>query len=530
MREDYGSIPMSIHDEGFGDMAFDDADFIRDDPNVDENLMDDLNADELHTTDLKEPRPGTSRSLLDLDHHGLGENDGFGDGDGFGEPAAGLFEGDMFADAPLDPVPELTEAPADADSDDDMDGGRWDAGPPSTAPSSPIEFRPTSPVKSPAPHNSRDTSGGALRMSPEPSVEPHGDNMRAATDDHDATAALNQSLDSADAPPSEDHHLEAPDQTTLLHNEEESFALAPVDASALRGVTKAKRKRKLIVDEVKNISGEEMKSQLANTSDIITTLDLAPPTKRLMYWKDTGGVEKMFTLCSRDIKARVLFKVSVVDNITFGLNVNSIEVISHKTVYINYLSFLRTTIVTSSRACSVSTTLASSVPPTCSPSNNTNSPKTNQSFPVDVAASAKSHCPIPKSSPPPRTWPSASRCPRRVPTTPASCPTSTRSPAPYSTNPTACSTPPRCRRRAPAAVSCPNSTRSLAQRSAHRRPPASSAVPTRTCSPAVPMPAAPRHHCSVPACSAWAAERLATISTTTSRPTTWSRRCTTTAA
>lgn len=46
------------------------------------------------------------------------------------------------------------------------------------------------------------------------------------------------------------------------------------------GVTKAKRKRKLIVDEVKNISGEEMKSQLANTSDIITTLDLAPPTKR----------------------------------------------------------------------------------------------------------------------------------------------------------------------------------------------------------------------------------------------------------
>lgn len=72
------------------------------------------------------------------------------------------------------------------------------------------------------------------------------------------------------------------EQTTLLNNEEESFALAPVDASALKGVTKAKRKRKLIVDEVKNISGEEMKSQLANTSDIITTLDLAPPTKRLV--------------------------------------------------------------------------------------------------------------------------------------------------------------------------------------------------------------------------------------------------------
>lgn len=91
-------------------------------------------------------------------------------------------------------------------------------------------------------------------------------------------------------------------------HDEESFALAPIDASALKGVTKTKRKRKLIVDEVKNISGEEMKSQLANTSDIITTLDLAPPTKRLMYWKETGGVEKLFALPSRDIPATELSK------------------------------------------------------------------------------------------------------------------------------------------------------------------------------------------------------------------------------
>jgi cohesin complex subunit SCC1 len=35
------------------------------------------------------------------------------------------------------------------------------------------------------------------------------------------------------------------------------------------------------VDEVKAISGEEMKAQLSDTSDIVTTLDLAPPTKRL---------------------------------------------------------------------------------------------------------------------------------------------------------------------------------------------------------------------------------------------------------
>lgn len=38
-----------------------------------------------------------------------------------------------------------------------------------------------------------------------------------------------------------------PDQTTLLNNEEESFALAPVDVSALKGLTKAKRKRIFLV-------------------------------------------------------------------------------------------------------------------------------------------------------------------------------------------------------------------------------------------------------------------------------------------
>ena len=75
------------------------------------------------------------------------------------------------------------------------------------------------------------------------------------------------------------------------------------------GFTKTKRKRKLIVDEVKNISGEVMKAQLSDTSDIVTTLDLAPPTKRLMHWKETGGVEKLFALPASSIPARVLFKV-----------------------------------------------------------------------------------------------------------------------------------------------------------------------------------------------------------------------------
>ena len=62
------------------------------------------------------------------------------------------------------------------------------------------------------------------------------------------------------------------EQTTLIHNEEESFAMAPVGASAIRGkaalirgTVRTKRKRKLIVDEVKAIAGEEMKAQLSDT-------------------------------------------------------------------------------------------------------------------------------------------------------------------------------------------------------------------------------------------------------------------------
>ena len=94
--------------------------------------------------------------------------------------------------------------------------------------------------------------------------------------------------------------------TTLLHNEEESFALAPVEASAMKGPYRTKRKRKLIVDEVKAISGEEMKGQLSDTGDIVTTLDLAPPTKRLMHWKETGGVEKLFALPGRLLQSRFI--------------------------------------------------------------------------------------------------------------------------------------------------------------------------------------------------------------------------------
>ena len=42
-----------------------------------------------------------------------------------------------------------------------------------------------------------------------------------------------------------------------------------------------------------------MKVQYSDTQDIITTLDLAPPTKKLMQWKETGALEKLFRMSGK---------------------------------------------------------------------------------------------------------------------------------------------------------------------------------------------------------------------------------------
>ncbi|MBN3284991.1 RAD21 protein, partial [Polyodon spathula] len=97
------------------------------------------------------------------------------------------------------------------------------------------------------------------------------------------------------------------DQTTLVPNEEEAFALEPIDITVKE--TKAKRKRKLIVDSVKELDSKSIRAQLSDYSDIVTTLDLAPPTKKLMMWKETGGVEKLFSLPAQPLWNSRLLKM-----------------------------------------------------------------------------------------------------------------------------------------------------------------------------------------------------------------------------
>ncbi|XP_041867443.1 RAD21 cohesin complex component b isoform X3 [Melanotaenia boesemani] len=129
----------------------------------------------------------------------------------------------------------------------------------------------------------------------------HGDDE----DDFDALSA--GAPDSPDSGPTEPvpAMTDQAEQTTLAHNEEETFALEPIDITVKE--TKAKRKRKLIVDSVKELDSKTIRAQLSDYSDIVTTLDLAPPTKKLMMWKETGGVEKLFSLPAQPLwNARLL--------------------------------------------------------------------------------------------------------------------------------------------------------------------------------------------------------------------------------
>ncbi|XP_050562983.1 double-strand-break repair protein rad21 homolog isoform X1 [Spodoptera frugiperda] len=336
MREDYGSLNLVTHDDGFGDMGFDtdNPDIMREaignEGGLEQSnlLFADGSSLELAGKDggvgsltggVPALAPEHPRRMEAAPHAPM--DDGFGGTIGdvadFGH-AGGLFEGDLFGEVTgssssaaaasgmpgTSTQPQSLQAEIDAagvnagetggdvaaadapDSDDDM-GDHYDAGnsPQHSWGGSPARPESVVPPAAPAP----------------PSPSPH------VPMDVDTVPEPVPRPVSAE-PPAGGASERVADNTTLLHNDEESFALAPVDATVLKGITKTKRKRKLIVDEVKNISGEEMKNQLSNTSDIVTTLDLAPPTRRLMHWKETGGVEKLFTLPARPIPSSVLFK------------------------------------------------------------------------------------------------------------------------------------------------------------------------------------------------------------------------------
>uniref|UniRef100_A0A7N5P4T9 RAD21 cohesin complex component like 1 n=1 Tax=Ailuropoda melanoleuca TaxID=9646 RepID=A0A7N5P4T9_AILME len=85
-----------------------------------------------------------------------------------------------------------------------------------------------------------------------------------------------------------------------LSNEEEGFTLDPIDVSDIAEKRKAK-KRKLLIDPIKEISSKIMHKQLTSFMDTLMVLELAPPTQRLMMWKKKGGVDTLLSTAAQDL-------------------------------------------------------------------------------------------------------------------------------------------------------------------------------------------------------------------------------------
>ncbi|XP_017800426.2 double-strand-break repair protein rad21-like protein 1 isoform X3 [Papio anubis] len=89
-------------------------------------------------------------------------------------------------------------------------------------------------------------------------------------------------------------------ETTLLSTEEEGFTLDPIDISDIAEKRKGK-KRRLLIDLVKELSSKVIHKQLTSFADTLMVLELAPPTQRLMMWKKRGGVDTLLSTAAQDL-------------------------------------------------------------------------------------------------------------------------------------------------------------------------------------------------------------------------------------
>ncbi|XP_071144504.1 double-strand-break repair protein rad21 homolog isoform X2 [Mytilus edulis] len=270
MREDLSSITF-VGDDGFGDIGFDDREILRDATSFEESLY--KQPDHEPLVEEKTLNENANEKPMDVD------NDIHAPMDDDLSPVDGGF--------------------MDDDDDDDDDGGGFGGGVDQ-------EFFGDDDFMN---------SGGLFEDAPVADVSmpqvPEAETTISKPTEED-TSKIPEELEPAAPQTTSMASIVGPagEQTTLINNEEEAFALPPLDATIFPGTEgKRRRKRKLIVDEQKGFPGETMKLQLSDTSDIISTLDLAPPTKKLMHWKETGGVEKLFSLPGRNIVSKVTSKL-----------------------------------------------------------------------------------------------------------------------------------------------------------------------------------------------------------------------------
>lgn len=49
------------------------------------------------------------------------------------------------------------------------------------------------------------------------------------------------------------------------------------------------------MDQKKELSKDAIAQQLADFSDLMAPMDLAPPTEQLMLWKESGGADRLLS-------------------------------------------------------------------------------------------------------------------------------------------------------------------------------------------------------------------------------------------
>ncbi len=109
---------------------------------------------------------------------------------------------------------------------------------------------------------------------------------------------------------------------------------------AEKQIRSRRRRNKLIIDDIKEIDSAAMKSQLNDTSSILGTLELAPPTRKLMQLKETGGVDRLFAMTCRPLHSKLLSKFYVQNMTTKSLQdiTNSLKLSEKQKKDSSYLS------------------------------------------------------------------------------------------------------------------------------------------------------------------------------------------------
>ncbi|XP_064652432.1 double-strand-break repair protein rad21 homolog isoform X3 [Lineus longissimus] len=294
MREEIGNITI-VNDDGFGDIGFDEKEIMRDAGPIEDALYKSSDAPNLLLDQsTRKDKSADGEKPMDVDFTAPIRDDGFGGG-----------IDDQLLGGPDSPA----GCHDDDSSDDDNFGGGMDhdlfTG---------EDFMESAGLfeEPPAPLAEVSMPDPAVSMVEEPREPPQVEEPEPIPTQPPAEIPGMSAVGPPEMPPPIVPPPPPPaiDQTTLVHNEEEAFALEPLDITSLAtGERRTKRKRKLIVDDAKGIPSESMKLQLSDTGDIVTTLDLAPPTKKLMHWKETGGVEKLFALPGRNLPSRGLPQV-----------------------------------------------------------------------------------------------------------------------------------------------------------------------------------------------------------------------------